>query len=178
METPPMQTMNQAEIKPEIAPEIKSGESFSAKIKRIGEQFSKFFLVGVMNTGVDLAILNVEMAITGIAIGLSYSAQKALSFLFAVTFSYFINKYWTFQDKSKKDEGRKMSTFFIVSLVGMTINVVVASVVVTYLQAPINNIINLSMLTPKLWGTIGALCGTAVGLIWNFIGYKLWVFKK
>jgi putative flippase GtrA len=81
-----------------------------------------------------------------------------------VTFSYFINKHWTFQDKSKEGEGKKMSQFFAVSFVGMLINVTVATVVVTYLQIPVGNLLHLSFLTPKLWGTVGALCGTAIGL--------------
>jgi putative flippase GtrA len=146
--------------------------------KKLAEQFAKFFLVGVMNTAVDLIILNIEMAITAIAVGVGYSIEKSISFLFAVTFSYFINKYWTFQDKSKEGEGRKMSQFLAVSFVGMLINVTTATIVVNYLQTPVSNLLHLSFLTPKLWGTLGALCGTAVGLLWNFVGYKLWVFKK
>lgn len=146
--------------------------------KKLIGQFGKFFIVGIMNTLVDLIILNIEMAITGIAVGAGYSIEKAISFLFAVTFSYFVNKHWTFQDKSKEDEGKKMSQFFIVSFIGMSINVTVATIVVTYLQIPINNIVHLSFLTPTIWGTIGALSGTAIGLFWNFVGYKFWVFKK
>jgi len=148
------------------------------KMHQLMAQFGKFVLVGIMNTLVDLIVLNVEMAVTGIVIGAGYSAEKAISFLFAVTFSYVINKHWTFQDKSKEGEGKKMSQFFAVSVVGMIINVSVATIVVTYLQIPINNILHLAFLTPKLWGTIGALGGTAIGLIWNFIGYKFIVFKK
>lgn len=153
-------------------------EQPTSGFKKLIEQFAKFFLVGIMNTAVDLIILNIEMAITGIAVGAGYSIEKAVSFLFAVTFSYFINKYWTFQDTSKEAEGKKMSQFFAVSFVGMLINVTTATIVVNYLQTPINNILHLPLLTPKLWGTLGALCGTAVGLLWNFAGYKLWVFKK
>lgn len=148
------------------------------KTQQLAAQFGKFVLVGIMNTLVDLIVLNVEMAVTGIVIGAGYSAEKAISFLFAVTFSYFINKHWTFQDKSREDEGKKMSQFFAVSLVGMLINVTIATIIVTYLQIPLNNILHLSFLTPKLWGTVGALGGTAVGLIWNFVGYKFIVFKK
>ncbi|MFA6973421.1 MAG: GtrA family protein [Parcubacteria group bacterium] len=147
-------------------------------LKKLIEQFGKFILVGIMNTLVDLFVLNVLMAVTGVVIGVGYSVEKAISFLVAVTFSYFINKHWTFQDKSKEDEGKKMSQFFMVSFVGMLINVTVATVVVTYLQTPINNILDLPFLTPQLWGTIGALGGTAIGLFWNFVGYKFWVFKK
>ncbi|MFA4817221.1 MAG: GtrA family protein [Parcubacteria group bacterium] len=149
-----------------------------SKMHQLMAQFGKFVLVGIMNTLVDLIVLNVEMAVTGIVVGGGYSVEKAISFLFAVTFSYFINKHWTFQDKTKEGEGKKMSQFFAVSVVGMIINVSVATIVVTYLQIPINNILSLSFLTPQLWGTIGALGGTAIGLVWNFVGYKFIVFKK
>lgn len=153
-------------------------QSAENKIQKITAQFGKFVLVGIMNTLVDLIVLNVEMAVTGIVVGAGYSAEKAISFLFAVTFSYFINKRWTFQDSSKEGEGKKMSQFFAISLVGMLINVTTATIIVTYLQMPLNNILHLSFLTPQLWGTVGALGGTAIGLIWNFIGYKFIVFKK
>lgn len=147
-------------------------------LKKLIEQFAKFFLVGIMNTGVDLVILNIEMTISGIAVGMGYSIQKAISFLAAVTFSYFINKHWTFQDKSKDGEGKKMSQFFAVSFIGMLINVGTATLVVNFLQIPLTNMLSIPALDPKIWGTFGALCGTAIGLGWNFVGYKLWVFKK
>lgn len=34
------------------------------------------------------------------------------------------------------------------------------------------------VLTDGIWINIGALSGTAVGLIWNFIGYRFIVFKE
>ena len=147
-------------------------------VKKTIKQFSKFAIIGVMNTGVDLAVLNAETLITGAKEGYPYAIQKGLSFLAAVTFSYFLNKNWTFRDKSKKDEGKKFSQFLSVSIVGMLVNVTTATVVVTYLQTPVNELLNLPILTEQLWVNIGALCGTALGLIWNFIGYKFWVFKK
>jgi len=147
-------------------------------IKKTVKQFIKFGIIGVMNTGVDLAVLNAETLITGAKEGSLYAIQKGLSFLVAVTFSYFLNKNWTFRDKSKEDEGRKFSQFLFVSIVGMLVNVTAATVVVTYLKTPVNNLLNLPMLTDQLWVNIGALSGTALGLIWNFIGYKFWVFKK
>lgn len=146
--------------------------------KKFIEQFAKFVLVGIMNTAVDLIILNIETVLSGVREGSGYAIQKGISFLAAVTFSYFINKYWTFQDQSKENEGKKFSQFFFVSAIGMIINVSVATVVVTYLKTPINDVLNLSILTDQLWVSLGALCGTAIGLFWNFIGYKFWVFKK
>jgi len=153
-------------------------QSQDGLIKKLTQQFGKFILVGTMNTLIDLLVLNILMIITGIVVGAGYSVEKAISFLFAVTFSYFVNKHWTFQDKSKEGEGKKMSQFFVVSFIGMLINVTAATIVVNYLQIPLSNMLPLTFLTPKLWGTVGALCGTAAGLLWNFVGYKFWVFKK
>jgi len=142
------------------------------------QQFFKFALIGVMNTGVDLIILNVETLITGMKEGTPFAIQKGLSFLIAVTFSYFLNKYWAFQDKSKEKEGAKFSQFIIVSIIGMIINVSVSTLTITYLKNPINLMLNIPILTDQVWVNLSALCGTAIGLIWNFLGYKFIVFKK
>lgn len=153
----------------EITPEEKQGF-----LKKLMNQFGKFFLVGIMNTLVDLVVLNLETIVSGVKDGPGYAAQKGVSFLAAVTFSYFINKSWTFEDKSKEGAGKKFSQFMFVSIVGMIINVSVATVAVTYIK-PLITFINFS---DQLWVSIGALCGTAIGLVWNFVGYKFWVFKK
>lgn len=153
--------------------------------KQTVKQFLRFIIIGFINTGVDLVILNVEMALTDKTAGLAYAVQKGISFTFAVTMSYFLNKHWTFQDKENSGEVKKFSQFIFVSVIGMVVNVSVATLVATYAR----NLIDLNALTGsfafisnidtnKLWGSIGALTGTAVGLMWNFIGYKFWVFKK
>lgn len=142
------------------------------------QQFIRFFLVGIMNTLVDLIILNIETTITGLKSGSPYAIQKGFSFIVAVTFSYFFNKYWTFKDKSKEEEGKKFSQFLFVSIIGMLVNVSSATLTIAYLKPFIDSTLNLGFLNDQLWVNIGALAGTAVGLIWNFIGYKFWVFKK
>jgi len=149
-----------------------------SKMKKLIKQFSKFFVIGIINTIVDIGILNAETLITGAKEGYPYAIQKGFSFLVAVTMSYFMNKYWAFQDKAKENQGRKFSQFLFVSLIGMAINITAATVVVTYLKAPVNGMLHMSFLTDQVWVTIGALCGSASGLIWNFVGYKFWVFKK
>lgn len=141
-------------------------------------QFVRFGLIGGLNTGVDLVILNILMFSTGFFTGTPYTFFKAISFIFAATFSYFMNKQWAFKDNAKEKAVKKFSQFFAVSLIGMVINVSIASLVVIYLQPIFSAQITFFTLDPKLWGSIGALCGTAIGLIWNFIGYKFFVFKK
>jgi putative flippase GtrA len=137
-------------------------------------QFAKFVLIGFMNFFIDLAILNLEMFASGRSDGIYYTVFKAVSFLFAVTFSYFFNKHWAFQDKKKTDQGRQFSQFLFVSFIGMIINVSTASIVVSYIAPQIQFI----SLSGKIWGNLGAVGGAATGLVWNFLGYKFWVFKK
>lgn len=146
---------------------------------KTAKQFIKFAVIGVLNTLVDLAVLNSATLISETTEGIGYAIQKGLSFLVAVTFSYFLNKHWAFQDKSKKEEGKKFSQFLFVSIIGMLINVSVATITVTYIKDPINNLLGIKFLmNDQLWVNIGGLAGTAVGLVWNFVGYKIWVFKK
>ena len=146
-------------------------------------QFGKFLVTGIMNVLVDfgtLAIVTVlfrnflqinstdTMLTVGAAITF-YSLFKAVSFTVSNINSYFWNKYWTF-DKSggKKSE---FIQFFIVSIVGFLINVIVASVV-------FKNISPLAGMNYDQWSLIGAACGSIAGLFWNFFGYKFVVFKS
>lgn len=137
-------------------------------------QFIKFAMIGFMNFFIDIAVLNLEMFLSGKSTGIYYTFFKAFSFLCAVIFSYFFNKYWAFRDKKKTQQARQFSQFLFVSIIGMVINVSAASIFVSYIAPSIKFI----TLSSKLWGNLGAVCGSAAGLIWNFIGYKFWVFKK
>jgi len=133
-------------------------------------QVAKFAEVGVLNTAIDLGIANFLIATSGIAEGREVDLFKGVGFLLAVTNSYFWNKFWVF----KKETGggaKEFSEFFVVSIVGLGINVVTAHVV-------INVVGSQGGLTPGQWANVGFLAATALSLIWNFLGYKLWVFKK
>lgn len=148
------------------------------KIKVI-YQLAKFVLVGALNTFVDWGILNLLMFLVGITSGPLYSVFKAVSFVFGVTNSYFWNKFWTFKKVSsvplasedKKSVSREIWEFFIVSLIGLGLNVTAASLVVNVWGPHFG-------IGAKLWANVGALCGTLAGLVWNFLGYKLVVFKR
>src|SRR3989344_1733646 len=128
-------------------------------------QFGKFFLVGALNTFLDLGILNLFIFLTGIAAGPWFSFFKALSFVATVTNSYFWNKLWTFQSPVGS-----YVVFFVVTGVSFILNVGVATLMVNVI-GPQGGI------DPKLWANIGALTAVVVTLVWNFLGYKFVVFK-
>jgi len=142
----------------------------SKKIKFVF-QFAKFVAVGFANTAVDFGVLNILMLISGVIGGLTYSIFKGISFMTATAHSFIWNKFWTFERAETKKTGKEALQFFVVSLVGLVINVVVASLVV-------NTIGPRWDISLKLWANIGAACGSVSGLLWNFLGYKFIVFKK
>ncbi|MEO5358001.1 MAG: GtrA family protein [Nitrospirae bacterium YQR-1] len=135
------------------------------------KQFIRFASIGALNTLVDIAILNVETLLSGLKTGAPFAVQKALSFLIAVIFSYYLNKRWAFEHKS--DRGGKFSHFVAVSLIGMAVNVLSASLVVNVVRPWLS----LAWFGDQIWVNVGSLCGTAGGLLWNFLGYKFFVFK-
>lgn len=138
--------------------------------QNIFSQIIIFAFVGAINTTIDLAVLNILMFTTGISSGIFYSLFKAFSFTIAATNSYFMNKYWTFGSKGARTS-KEFSQFFLISIGGFILNVGVASVVVNFIP-------NFLGVSGQLWGNVGALMGTLVGLVWNFVGYKFVVFRK
>lgn len=135
------------------------------------KQFVKFALVGALNTGVDFLVLNIEMLITGITSGPLMFVQNIISFSIATTNSYFLNKHWTFRDKSKSQEGFKFAQFLTISVIGAFINSAIVYSATTFLDPMFN-------LSPTLWANLTKLLATGISLIWNFLGYKFIVFKK
>lgn len=146
-------------------------------------QIAKFGLIGVLNTLVDFGVLalvtllfsayfQIESKDALIASITFYSLFKAISFIVANISSYFWNKYWTFNQGAKQQTKSEFIQFFGVSVVGFLINVFVASFVFKVVLGSFTN------LTDGQLGLIGAAFGSIAGLAWNFIGYKLWVFKK
>ena len=146
-------------------------------------QAIKFIIIGVLNTGVDFLVLNGLVILFDPGKNTTlYILFKSLSFLAAVTNSYYFNKTWVFQssiktvelsseENSTKTEKTKFKHFFIVSLMGFAINVVTATLVFDTLSSIYVNQIHLI-------ANIGALAGTCVVLLWNFFGYKYFVFKS
>jgi putative flippase GtrA len=132
-------------------------------------QFAQFAAVGTLNSFIDVGVFNLETFFYGssfISNGL-FATFKAISFLFGTTNSFIWNKYWTFGAKEKTN-AKEVSGFYGVAIVGWVFNVGAATFVKSI--GPVGS---------RTWVNIVApLAGIAVSFIWNFIGYKYWVFKK
>lgn len=134
-------------------------------------QFGKFITIGFSNTALDFGVLNLLMYFSGIERGISFSVFKAISFLVAVTNSYFWNKYWTFDNPEGKKWAKQFFMFIVISGTAFVLNVAVASFIVNVLK-PFGNI------TPTIWANFGALASLILTIMWTFLGYKFIVFKR
>ncbi|HEV8601160.1 MAG TPA: GtrA family protein [Patescibacteria group bacterium] len=151
-------------------------------------QISVFIVVGVINTAVDFAVLNLLSHFTGIKKGQGVIPLNYISFSCAVIVSYFLNKHWTFRDSGTVDKTKQFTFFLIVSVIGASINSLVVYLVTTFVPIPANLLASVLSYVPALankfgdlavlWLNLAKLAATAVSLVWNFVGYKLFVFKK
>lgn len=131
---------------------------------------AKFALVGVLNTMVDLGMLNVLIFVSGIAGGALFSLFKAISFLVSVTNSYVWNKFWTFKS-GKGSRPVEFAKFVTIAAGGFVINVGIASLIVNGIGPPTG-------ISSKIWANAGAILATLIAMTWNFLGYKFIVFRK
>lgn len=142
--------------------------------KKVIFQFAKFGETGGLNLLVDFGILNLLILLTGISTGILYSVFKGISFTSAVINSYIWNKFWVFKKRGKSEEVRKeIINFVIVSVVGLGINVLLASLLVYF-----SSLGHPQLQWQKIWANAGAALGSITAMMWNFIGYKFFVFKK
>jgi len=133
-------------------------------------QFLRFGVVGVLNTGIDFAILNILSAVTNITGGARIIPLKAVAFLAANINSYLLNKHWTFKDNTSGEGAKKFSIYLGVSVVGMLINLGTVYTITTYIDPVFG-------LSETLWLNAANLVATGLSLVWNFVGYKLVVFR-
>ena len=134
-------------------------------------QAGKFMLVGALNTFIDLGTLNILIWFSGIVAGPWYSVFKGISFLVATTNSYFWNKHWTFRKRERFFAPGEFSKFLVVTTIGLSINVGIASVVVNIIGPQFG-------MGTKMWANVGAFTAVLVAWGWNFLGSKFVVFKK
>lgn len=165
----------------------------AGKPRRTWGQFWRFFLVGLMNMFIDLAVLNLLIWISGTGrTGIWFTVFKAISFTVAVINSYYFNRRWVFRGQETGQVAVEFSKFLIVSVVGAFVNVGVASLVANF-QAPMTSFFQaipgvkqlfdwaigiIAKITTDAWATVAAIFGSAAGLVWNFFGYKFLVFIK
>ena len=138
---------------------------------------SRFGVVGILNTSIDLCLLSLLVISSGVGRGALYALFKAASFLVAATNSYLWNKHWSFACSSGTTPGRRVLEpkefllFLSVTAVGLGINTTVATVLVGLFAAA-------DSVDTILWGTGGAAIASMASAAWDFLAYRHLVFER
>lgn len=123
----------------------------------------KFLVVGVINTIVGTGL----MFILYNCFAVSYWISSAANYIVGSIVSYFLNKYFTFQNKEKS--ARQILRFVINIAICYFVAYGAAKPVVSYL---------LSGTTEKIQGNIAMLAGMCLFVVLNYLGQRLFVFKQ
>lgn len=125
----------------------------------------KFGVVGVANTALDFAILFLL-----VSLGLDKIVANFFSTSIAFFFSFFVNKSFTF--KSTGGSLKKQLTLFIaITAVALW---VIQPIIITLVSA----ILAPTSLSDSLTLFVAKLVATVASLIWNYIFYSRFVFKR
>jgi dolichyl-phosphate beta-glucosyltransferase len=125
------------------------------------QQFLKFCVVGVLNTGVDFSIYYL-LSREFWTFASSIHGDKAASYLVATLCSFVVNRYWTFT-KFESINGSEIIRFYTTVGMGIFVNVGVQYIVVT--------LFNFNDL-------LGVLIASLFTALWGFAFAKFFVFKK
>jgi putative flippase GtrA len=146
----------------------------------LGFQISKFAIVGVINTLVDLIFFNIFRRSKKI----TATVASYLSSTIAMINSYFLNRYWTFSSTST-GSSTEFLKFFLSTIVGIY---VIHNGIVWILTNKFKWPGRLALKTVRFIKPLNFMSDTFVtdnfakvtaiifSLIWNFILYKFWVF--
>jgi putative flippase GtrA len=134
------------------------------------EPFSKFVMIGFLNSGIDFAIFNLLIYLTGKASGPDIVLFKSISFIIALINSYAWNKYWVFETRQASEQTREFFSYVVVTVIGFVINVGIVALIANTIEPPLG-------LSQIGWDNIAAAIATIANLLSNYLGYHFIVFK-
>jgi putative flippase GtrA len=133
---------------------------------RVRKELFRFAFAGGLAVGVDLGSYLLLLALTD---GAAVDASKGASFLLGTIVAYFINKLWTFG--SQGYTGAEVLRFAVVYGCSFLLNVLINSLMLDWLAQGMPQ----EAAYHKL---IAFVVATGFSSTTNFVGMKLWVFRK
>ena len=119
----------------------------------------KFVVVGAIGTIINLLVLYILTD----KLGVYYLLSAIISFLIAMTSNFILNKIWTFEERFRTKVNTRYLKFATVSLMALAVNLLFL-----YFFTEIIG----------MYYLFSQVLAIALALVINFIGNKLWTFKK
>ena len=126
-------------------------------------KFWKFILVGIINTIVGTSIM---FGLYNL-VGLSYWVSSASNYILTSILSYFLNKYFTFQQKGAS----------LKSLVKFAINIAICYFVAYGVAKPLT-ILMLMNASQKVQENVAMFVGMVFFTALNYLGQRFFAFKE
>jgi putative flippase GtrA len=125
----------------------------------------RFAIVGGLNTLIDFVIL-----FGLVALGLPTIASNFISTSAALTFSFFANKSFTFKDSSATSK-KRFAYFLVITLFGLWViqPIIIEGTRLLLVPQPLDKRVVL---------LVGKLLATCATLVWNYLLYRKFVYKK
>lgn len=125
--------------------------------------FFKFILVGIINTVVGTAVMFIAYNV----FHLSYWVSSAANYVVGSVCSFFLNKYFTFQNKEKSP----------IILLKFVVNITVCYLI-AYGGAKKLILLLLSGFSKQWQDNVAMVCGMGLFVILNYFGQRFFAFKK
>ncbi len=121
------------------------------------QRFISYIFFAGIGTLADISILFILTEFMGIY----YFLSSIVSYTCGGVLHYFLNKRYTFKNKSKKIL-KQMSLFFFISFIGLFLNQLILYLLVEFVG---------------LWYMAAKFVSIFIVLIWNFTGHKYITFR-
>lgn len=147
--------------------------------KKSVTEILKFGLIGAFNTFLDYFLFWVFLSL----LNFDKNIAQILATAIAMTNSYFCNRYWTFGKKGAVKLS-EMWRFIVVNMCSLGVNLICLNLFCDVLKVYewANAILSAVKINFTLSGDMAVmfckLCAVPFSLAVNFLGNKLWVFKK
>lgn len=125
--------------------------------------FFKFILVGIVNTVVGTAVMFIAYNV----FHFSYWVSSTANYVVGSVCSYFLNKYFTFQNKEKSP----------IILLKFVVNITVCYLI-AYGGAKKLILLLLSGFSKQWQDNVAMICGMGLFVILNYFGQRFFAFKK
>lgn len=142
--------------------------------KPVSRQFATFALIGVGGLFVDMAALAVALHLAG----LDPYGGRVFSYLMAATFTWYMNRQFTFTGVSRRGAVRQWARFLAANAVGALVNYGVYVLVLNIGPWVVDTIGLWPDLLTALLPYAGVAAGSVSGLVFNFVLSKKLVFRN
>ncbi len=120
------------------------------------KSFSKFTVVGAINTVIDFGIFFILHDIFAVMFVVAHIS----AFFVALANSFYFNAIWTFKNLKKDQLIRQITSFVIIGLIGLLLST-----------------LTIYFANQFMWVYFAKVLAMGVSFVWNYVGSWLFVFK-